>query len=425
MAGEGEPKPYDDDATDHEAAEPGDPEAGWPDRHLWQIQPVRDIGVFFAIVGLLSLARIASVVTVPLLLAVLAAYLFEPLVKWLDKRSWMTRRRAVISILLGVVTLVIVPASLGVVVSVAQLNDLRVSVTENCLRVIDSVENPGDDAKLLAVPEGGWRWIRDYVVDMRAEGGGAEIEAAIRWVVDHAEQITTQLVSIGGDTIGAVLGFAGATIGLGFTLFLSGFFFYFVATGWPRVLGFAKSLLPDEHSERIVAMASEMDAAIAGFVRGRLTIAFIQAIVFSTLYAIIGVPAPILLGTAVAILSIVPYLALVGLPVSMLLLFLQDYEGLRGSVWWVLIAPVVVYNIGQALDDYVLTPTIQGKETGLDIPTILFATFAGAAILGLVGMLIAIPLAACVKIVIRDIVWPRYVAWREGRDPDFLPIDRA
>ena len=96
-----------------------------------------------------------------------------------------------------------------------------------------------------------------------------------------------------------------------------------------------------------------------------------------------------------------------------------------GQWWWVLGAPAVVYFVGQALDDYVWTPVIQGKSTNMDTPTILFATLAGGALFGVFGMLIAIPIAACVKILIVEIVWPAFKDWAEGRSEDPLPIERS
>ncbi|MEO0632339.1 MAG: AI-2E family transporter, partial [Planctomycetota bacterium] len=96
----------------------------------------------------------------------------------------------------------------------------------------------------------------------------------------------------------------------------------------------------------------------------------------------------------------------------------------RGEIWWVIGAPLAVYFIGQALDDYVWTPLIQGKSTGMDTPTILFATLAGGALLGIYGLLLAIPLAACIKILLQEIFWPRFKQWSKGETPDFLPIPK-
>ena len=98
--------------------------------------------------------------------------------------------------------------------------------------------------------------------------------------------------------------------------------------------------------------------------------------------------------------------------------------GLRGSTWWILLAPLVWYQIAQALDDYVLTPLIQGKSTDLDTPAILFASIGGGILLGFFGLLVAIPLAACAKILIKEVLWPRIQAWIRGETHDVLPLRR-
>ena len=96
----------------------------------------------------------------------------------------------------------------------------------------------------------------------------------------------------------------------------------------------------------------------------------------------------------------------------------------QGSWWWTLGAPVAVYFAGQAVDDYILTPAIQGKATNMDTPTILFASLAGGILAGIYGLLLAIPVAACVKLLLREVVWPRFHAWLKGAEKDFLPLKR-
>ncbi len=84
---------------------------------------------------------------------------------------------------------------------------------------------------------------------------------------------------------------------------------------------------------------------------------------------------------------------------------------------------MAVYFVGQALDDYIFTPLIQGKSTNMDTPTILFASLAGGALFGVFGLLIAIPIAACLKILAQEVFWPRFKAWADGRAEDPLPIE--
>ena len=122
-----------------------------------------------------------------------------------------------------------------------------------------------------------------------------------------------------------------------------------------------------------------MDNVIAAFIRGRVVIAAIQSVTFTVGYLLAGVPAAFILGPFTGIVSIVPYAALVSLPVAALLLYVEpNYIQWQDLWWWNIVGPVVVYFPLQALDDYVLTPLIQGKETDMETPAILFASIAGA-----------------------------------------------
>lgn len=210
-----------------------------------------------------------------------------------------------------------------------------------------------------------------------------------------------------------------------FSFFLVMFFFFFFCVGWERVERSVQGMIPKWKKTRTLDMLRQMDAVIAGFVRGRLIIMVILMAVFTVGYWLIGVPAPFLVGPIVGILAIVPYLGLVSIPLSIGLMWLQPVgPAWQQNWWWVVLAPIALYFVIQTIDDYILTPKIQGKATQMDTPTILFAVLAGGTIAGFYGILLAIPVAACVKIVLRESFWPRFRAWAEGRVKDFLPISR-
>jgi predicted PurR-regulated permease PerM len=399
----------------------------WRDLHLWQIQPVRDVLLVFAVLGLFWLGDAISIVTIPLLLAILFAYLFEPVIGWLEKRSSLRRRGIVAGAIAAIVLFVVVPTVAGISLGLAQVVALLATTGQRVEMVYASASEPGNAELLTNLrDEAGpaWVWIRDQVVE-HTEGGDLEQTLALvrSRLRDGAGALLGATTTAGASAVTSAAAFVGGVFALAFGVFLTGFFFYFVSTGWGRVQAFAVQLLPERHKPRILDLAEKFDEVISGFVRGRLTIAFVQAAFFSVAYWIIGVPAAFIVGPAIAILSIVPYLALVGIPVSVALLWLEGHSGFRGAWWWVIAAPVAVYFIGQALDDYVLTPVIQGRSTNMDTPTILFASLAGGALFGVFGLLIAIPIAACIKILIIEVVWPRFREWAEGRSPDPLPFD--
>ena len=166
----------------------------------------------------------------------------------------------------------------------------------------------------------------------------------------------------------------------------------------------------------------QMDKVIAGFVRGRLTICFLLIVYYTLAYWVIGVPAWLVVGPIVGLLTLLPYAAGIGIPIAMLLLWLDPSAGLRGEWYWIIGAPLAVHGFQQVMDDYFLTPKIQGDATGMDTPSILFASIAGGVLAGFYGLLLAIPVAACVKILLKELFWPRFRAWARGEKDDPLPI---
>ncbi|MEM7754894.1 MAG: AI-2E family transporter [Planctomycetota bacterium] len=450
----------------------GDP-SSWSSLHLWQIQPLRDVAVVLGLLGLIYLGSVISVVTVPLLLALLLAYLVEPLVGLIERKTFLKRRGAVVIMLFTVAGIVIVPVGGGLTYGVAEAIEFSKDLREDVSALRQSLADPENERLERRVPEGVWTGVRDAVLWAReraaesdadagaaAEGadgqadGEASVEgseadtedsapadaepslaeaddgeptttdAVLAWIEGNAAAIARNLFRTGGDAIGALVGLVGAAASLGLMLFLTVFFFFFISSGWSRVLRFLGELVPESNRDRAFELAGKLDRVVSGFVRGRLLIALILGAWFSVGWWAVGVPLAPIVGMATGILAAFPYAALAGLPVAIVLIALENHTGFRGEWWWWILGPGLIYQFGQMADDYLLTPAIQGKETDLDVPSIMFAVFAGGALFGVYGLLIAIPLAACLKVVIRELWWPRYRAWVQGERADVLPLDR-
>ncbi len=108
-----------------------------------------------------------------------------------------------------------------------------------------------------------------------------------------------------------------------------------------------------------------------------------------------------------------PYASIIGWPLAILLKYLDSvgqggpgFEFLAVLVW-----PSVVFGAVQFIEGWVLTPWLQGRDLELDTVTILVVVFLGGAVGGVVGMLVSVPLAACVKILFEDVLGPRLRAW--------------
>lgn len=411
----------------------------WADLHLWQIQGLRDLLLLLALFGLLVLGEKLSLVTVPVLLALTLAYLLEPVIVRMARIPRISRRMASGSIAVATVFFVVVPMGVGMAFAGLQGVDFAARVAAQTSAVIASVENPDDQEKRAHVSEGAWKDMRDFLVELREDVGPEDTEIlgidrtdlrkgldyVVRFVRENAQRIGQQALSTSRDALTLAVTTFTSLGRMAFGLFLTFFFFFFASAGWPNVRVSVRGLIPEEQRVKSSEILHKMDAAISGFIRGRLTIALLQSAFYAIGFWLMGVPAPLFLGPAVALVTIIPYAGLLMVPIVIVLLWFEGHTGFRGSPWWILLAPLVWYQIAQALDDYVLTPLIQGKSTDLDTPAILFASIGGGILLGFFGLLVAIPLAACAKILFKELVLPRYKAWTSGRAQDFLPLDRG
>jgi predicted PurR-regulated permease PerM len=472
-------------------SDPKSHQVSWPHLHLWQIQPLRDLLVLAAIFGILYLGYILSIVTVPILLALTFAYLFEPIVRRMTAGGKVGRARVAASILLLSGILVIAPLAIGMTYSVMQ----GMRYVQQVIRSIDSVSQSvrAPDREELRLQVGmrskAWLMIRDYIVREREKAAAAaeraardearalglefslgelhgppappapqssqtaesaaarpksSSEDAAADLVDdnepsdlfraleftreflqrHSSEIGRNLLQAGGGAVNALVSVVGSVTKIISTLVLTAFFFFFFSTSYGGVLGFWESLLPEHRKGRMLDLVRQMDAVISGFIRGRLIICATMIGVYTMGYVFIGVPAPWIVGLIVGTLTLIPYGAGATVPIIMLLMWLEPHDSWQGAWWWTIGGPLLILGIAQVLDDYVLTPRIQGKTTNMDTPTILFASIAGGSLAGFYGLLLAIPAAACIKILLREIFWPRFRDWATGKADDVLPISK-
>jgi predicted PurR-regulated permease PerM len=436
------------------------PAGDWKRLHLWQIQPVRDGVLIAAAIGMIWLGYRLSVVTVPMLLALTLAYLCEPIVRRVCASRRIARKTAALGLIFGFLMLIVVPVSLGLGFAVAQGAKFAQNFARHVDHTVKSINDPLNDSKRDLLKNSGantaWLSIRDYVVEQErrksaqqsvepipdpsrdSDAGELDLSGVpapselyqiglwgLQWISSNAAALGKQALSVGGGAVDAALSALQSLFNVLFGAFLTAFFFFFFCTGYGKVLEFWEGLIPERKKSRVIDLLGQMDVVIAGFVRGRLTICAILILYYIFAYWMIGVPAPVIVGLVVGALTIVPYVAGAVSPVVMMLMWLGGSdEGWQGEWWWIIGSPLLVLGIQQVLDDYVLTPRIQGKSTNMDTPTILFASIAGGAIAGFYGLLLAIPVAACIRILLKEIVWPRIEQWLAGSVQDPLPIAR-
>ncbi len=420
---------------------------------IWQIQAVRDVLFVASIVGVVWVGYALRAVTVPLLVALLLAYLFEPLVARLSARG-MTRTQAVGGLLVGLTLVLAIFLVVTLPLIVGQLAQLVEDVKDGGLRAkIERLEQFVPDAYepefaqiVSLLPSGdaveGAPITGDDAPSTVPLPPGALTEERVREIVAEAlaasaegrplpvEEEGRNWLGIAKSGLDAIVEVIAMLIGLGLLAFLIPFYFFFFSVYYPDVVAFGRELIPVRKRGRAMELLAKMDFVVSGFVRGRIVISLIMGAMLAVGWALCDVPYALLIGFTTGIFCAVPYLGGIGIPVACGALFIERLgdptHAADGGLWWVwvLVWPTAVFAIVQLVEGYVLTPLIAGKATNLDPVTILVAVLAGGSVLGVYGMLLAIPLAACARILISDVVLPRVREWTEGRARDPLPIER-
>jgi predicted PurR-regulated permease PerM len=159
----------------------------------------------------------------------------------------------------------------------------------------------------------------------------------------------------------------------------------------PKQVGEFMPFLKKKTKEDMIYLFEQFIDILLTFFRGQIIIALAQGVLFAIGFAVVGLPYGIVIGMALGLLNIIPYLgSIAGLGVAIPLAYFGD----EGSILRVVLV-LIVFSAVQAIEGYLLTPKIMGNRTGLHPALIIFAIFFwGVALGGILGMMLAIPLTA-------------------------------
>ena len=235
-------------------------------------------------------------------------------------------------------------------------------------------------------------------------------EAIEEWLNDPANQETIQQIVFGfGAGAGQVI--RGVTESL-VILFLAPVLAIYVLIDLDRFKKTSVELTPPKYQEEVAYVGGEVGGALGSFVRGQLLVAFIVGVASSIGMWIIDLPFWLLIGILAGFLNLIPFLGpIVGGALAVLVALLN------GDPWQAVWA-VVIFVIIQQIDNHIITPMIQRTRVQLSPLVIVLALVIGGAVAGLLGVLIAVPLTAAIRILVGH-VWRTRVlgqSWKEASD---------
>lgn len=207
-----------------------------------------------------------------------------------------------------------------------------------------------------------------------------------------------------GDVAGWLGGLLGQALSGGIALFnllslifLTPFVSFYLLLDWDRMVAWIDSLLPRDHAAVIRQLAREIQAVLAGFARGQISVCLLMAAFYAIGLSTAGLKFGFIVGIIAGLLSFVPFLgALIGLILSLGLAIVQ---------YWPMLTPIAIiiaiFVAGQTLEGNFLTPRLVGRQVSLHPLWVIFALLAFGTLLGFTGMLLAVPLAATIGVLAR------------------------
>lgn len=168
-------------------------------------------------------------------------------------------------------------------------------------------------------------------------------------------------------------------------------YLFFILMDYEAISEGIVNLFPKRHRSIATMILDDVKTGMNRYFRGQFVIAMIVGVMFSIGFKIVGLPMAIGLGMFIGVLNLVPYLQMLGILPAFTLAFLQSTQ--TGENFWLIIFYCfIVFLIVQGTQDIILTPRIMGKMMGLKPAIILLSLSVWGALLGFVGLIIALPL---------------------------------
>lgn len=305
-------------------------------------------------------------VLLPFCVACLVAYLLNPLVE-ANQKYLRLRNRAAAS----VATIFEVSCAIGLLVYfilpsvVKEIHEISVILSRG----------ESSNASIPFLPDAIIRPVKEWIASFDI---GEFLKSS------HLES----LVSSGTSVISSTVAFLLHTV----EWLLTFIYIIFILIDYRSLMNGFRIMVPKKYRPLATRIGGDIKDSMNRYFRGQLTIAACAAVMYCIGFSIVGIPLAIILGVLVGILYIIPYFQYVTLiPVAAVCFIASMGDGATGF-WTMMGECVLVYVVSQCVCDYILTPKIMGKAMGLNPAIILLSLSVWGTLLGLLGLIIALPL---------------------------------
>lgn len=331
---------------------------------------------FFGALGVLvawwlaqNLGRLGSVITY-VLIAVFVTLALNPIVESLTKRG-MSRPAGVFTVFMGMIAVVGLFSWLVVPTIVQETSTL----IERAPRYFQDLNS------------------QQWLVDLNER---YDLADRVNTEIENRLEDSSFISSVFGGVLGAAGALAGGLIGFFTAMVLT---LYFLAA-LPTVKDAAYKIVPLSRRARVIGLAEEIMRRVGGYALGQVAVASINGACSWVMMRLLGVPYAIVLAVAVGILGLIP---LVGATLGAVIVALVALS----QGWVVALIVAIYYIVYQQFENYIVVPRIMARTVSVPGALTVVAVFAGGTLMGILGALIAIPVAAGLLLLYNEVVVPR------------------
>ncbi len=334
------------------------------------VRLVITIGVLLA---LFAITDRLSGVLVPFLVSWFLAYLIHPIVRFFQYKCRFKNRTLSV-----VVTLLLVVIVLG---GVGYL--LLTPITNELIRM----------GKLLATYVSNWQM--DTILPTSWEQAISqrinELDLASLFTAGNVNAVLQKLTQYLGGIIGSGMSIMSGLV----VAFICVLYLVFILIDYEKISQGFIYAIPPKYRDLIANIKEDLEVGMNKYFRGQALIAAIVGVLFAIGFSIMNLPMAIVIGLFVGLLNMVPYLQGLGIPITMLLGLLQSAE--TGTAYWIILVEILaVFIIVQCIQDLLLVPFIMGNVIGMNPAIMLLSLSVWGSLLGVVGMIIALPLTTVI-----------------------------
>ncbi len=317
-------------------------------------------------------------VVIPLLLALLLAYCFDPAVRWLERKR-LPRWAGVLVVFLLL--------TLGIAVFTAFL----VPAVRSELQAIQQA--------LPAYAQGLYQALPAAWLERLGISGQGDLQPLLgkllAGVRNLSFDVVNQLAVFVSRAFSTTIGFLIAVLGY---LIIPVYLFYLLVD-FDRLHAGILDLVPARYREQLQQLGREVDGVLSAFLRGQLSVCLILALLYSIGLLLIGIDLALIIGLLSGLAFIVPYVGTIfGIVVAgtMAVAKYHDFLHLALVIGW--------FALVQALEGMVITPRVVGDRVGLHPMATILAVLTGGELFGFLGLLLAVPTAAAGNVLLRHLL---------------------